>query len=324
MTERMQATIGRQFALSGPGLHTGRWSRVVVAPAPADHGLVCRVRDKASIGTVAATWVHRVPSAMSTTLGLAHGPRLRTVEHMLATFAAFGVDNAMIEVDGSEIPIFDGSAARWCAALTRAGIVAQNRPKRVIEIRAPIQIRLDGGFLRGEPCDGFQVDVTFDNLPGFGLMRWAGRIDRATFATEIAGARSFGRPPWAWLDRVFSASSHVRNGPGSNQPDPDLPNRAETCGYLVPPKPARSPDEPVLRGARPGRVAVAIGPWILGGRRFPDEPVRHVVLDLLGDLALAGGAIEGRIVAHVPSHEKTFAFVTALMQDATLQNSPAV
>jgi len=70
-------------------------------------------------------------------------------------------------------------------------------------------------------------------------------------------------------------------------------------------------------------VAVAIGPWILGGRRFPDEPVRHVVLDLLGDLALAGGAIEGRIVAHVPSHEKTFAFVTALMQDATSHDSAA-
>ncbi len=323
MTEKLQATIGRPFSLSGIGLHSGRRSRVVVSPARADDGLVCHVRDGAASGTVEATWGHRIPSAMSTTLGLPNGGRLRTVEHMLAAFAAFGVDNASIEVEGEEIPILDGSAAPWCAALTKAGIVAQNRPKRVVEIRTPIQIVLDGGFLRGEPYDGLFVDVTFDNLPGFGLMRWAGRVDRETFVAEIARARSFGRPAWAWLDAVFPTNRHVRNGPGANQPDPDLPNPAELCGNLGPQGPEFAADEPVLLGARPGRVAVAIGPWILGGRRFPDEPVRHVVLDLLGDLALAGGAIEGRIVAHVPSHEKTFAFVTALMHDAARHDDAA-
>ncbi len=319
----MQATIGRPFELSGIGLHTGRRSRVVVSPAGAGRGLVCRLRDQAARGAVAATWEHRVPSAMSTTLGLGGGLTVRTVEHMLATFAAFGVDNAEIAVDGPEIPILDGSAARWCSALAKTGIVVQAQPKRIVKIHEPIQIVLDGGFLRGEPCDGFFVDVTFDNLPGFGLMRWAGRINRATFVAEIAGARSFGRPPWAWLDRVFAADTHVRNGPGSNQPDPALPNAAEQCGNPVPSRTRGSAGEPVLQGARPGRVAVAIGPWILGGRRFEDEPVRHVVLDMLGDLALAGGAIEGRIIAHVPSHEKTFAFVTALMQDAARRETAA-
>jgi UDP-3-O-[3-hydroxymyristoyl] N-acetylglucosamine deacetylase len=240
---------------------------------------------------------------------------MRTVEHMLASFAAFGVDNAFIEVEGNEIPILDGSAASWCSALEKAGIVAQDRPSRVIKIRRPIQVTRDGGFVRGEPYDGLFVDVTFDNLPGFGLMRWAGEVNRETFVKEIAPARSFGRPPWVWLERLFAFENHIRNEPESNRPDPALPDTSEIWAELERQKREAPADEPILLGARPGRVAVVIGPWILGGRRFPDEPVRHVVLDLIGDLALVGGTIRGRITAHVPSHEKNSAFVAALMRD---------
>lgn len=322
MTENMQATIGRPFELSGIALHSGERTRVTVFPARAGHGLVCRVRGTSSTGSAKALWTHRVPSRMSTSLALGNGQRLRTVEHMLASFSVFGVDNALIEVDGGEIPILDGSAARWCRALAKAGVVPQNRPRRVIKIREPIQVAHDGGFLRGEPYDGLFVDVTIDSLPGFGVMRWAGRIDRETFTSEIAPARSFGRPSWPWLRRLFPFT-HVRNGPGSHRPDPDLPNPTEICERLVQEKAEIPADEPVLRGARPDRVAVVIGPWILGGRRFPNEPVRHVVLDLIGDLALAGCAIEGRIVANMPSHEKNFAFVAALMRDAAVRANTA-
>lgn len=309
----MQATIERPFEISGAGLHSGKMSRVIVIPAPIDHGLIFQVRSEIRTDAVAATWEHRVPSAMSTALGLKGGQKLRMVEHMLAAFSAFGVDNALIQVEGNEIPILDGSAAGWCAALEAAGVVAQSQLRRVIKICQPIQISRDGGFIRGEPGEGFHADVTFGNLPGFGLMRWAGQINRGTFVAEIGRARSFGRLPWTWLDRAFAADAHVLNGPESNKPNPQLPEPSAIWEKLEWEKTGSMPNEPVLRGARPWRAAVVIGPWILGGRRFPDEPVRHVVLDMIGDLSLAGGTIEGRIIAHVPSHGKTFAFVAALM-----------
>jgi len=303
------------------GLHTGKFSRVTVSPAGGDQGLVCSIGNKTSSSAARATWDRRVPSLMSTTLRLADGQRLRTVEHMLASFAAFGVDNAFIEVDGNEIPILDGSAALWCAALESAGIVIQDRVSRIIEIQRPIQVTRDGGFVRGEPADGFFVDVTFDNLPGFGLMRWAGQVDQETFVAEIARARSFGRPSWKWLERIFPFEHHVRNAPGSNKPESRLAGAKEIWDEMERQNDKAPGDQPVLRGAWPGRVAVVLGPWILGGRRFPDEPVRHVVLDLLGDLALAGGAIKGRITAHVPSHEKNYAFVATLMRDVAGQEN---
>jgi UDP-3-O-[3-hydroxymyristoyl] N-acetylglucosamine deacetylase len=317
LTDKMQATIERPFEISGAGLLSGKMSRVIVSPALMDHGLVFQVRGETRTDTVAATWENRVPSAMSTALGLSGGQKLRMVEHMLAAFSAFGVDNALIHVQGNEIPILDGSAARWCAALQAAGVVAQSRPRRVIKICQPIQVARDGGFIRGEPGEGLHADVTFGNLPGFGPMRWAGQINRGTFVAEIGRARSFGRPSWAWLDRAFAGDARVLNGPGSNKPDPQLPEPSAIWEKLELEKMRSTPNEPILRGARPWRAAVVIGPWILGGRRFPDEPVRHVVLDMIGDLSLAGGAIEGRIIAHVPSHEKTFAFVAALMNHPT-------
>jgi len=138
LNRKMQATIGRPFELSGVGLHTGKFSRVTVSPAGVDQGLVCSIGKRTSSEAARATWDRRVPSMMSTTLRLADGQRLRTVEHMLASFAAFGVDNAFIEVDGNEIPILDGSAAQWCAALESAGIVFQDRPSRIIEVRRPV------------------------------------------------------------------------------------------------------------------------------------------------------------------------------------------
>ncbi|UHC13953.1 UDP-3-O-acyl-N-acetylglucosamine deacetylase [Methylobacterium currus] len=329
-----EATLGRSVSVRGPGLHTGRVARVTLAPAPAGHGIRFAVRCPTS-GTcteVPAGTAGWIASRMSTALDLGRGRKLRTIEHLMAGLAASGIDNAAITVEGTEIPILDGSAARWCALIESAGRVPQDRPRQALRIRAPFQIDGLHGFLRAEPAETFQVDVSTDRLPGFGVLRWSGPIDARTFRAEIAPSRSFGNASLIWRtllktrlartllpgparDRLWARSfdsQTVRDGglaPAPARPECRHAICPETEGRMHP-----CDREPLLRGARPGRVAILLGGRVLGGARFPDEPVRHKILDLVGDLGLAGRPILGRIVANCPTHALTFAFLTELMR----------
>jgi UDP-3-O-[3-hydroxymyristoyl] N-acetylglucosamine deacetylase len=254
---------------------------------------------------------------MNTALAAASGEKVRTIEHLMAALSVAGVDNVRIDVDGPEIPIRDGSALGWLGQISAAGIVSQPAPRRAIQITEPVQICRDGGFLRVEPYDGLAVDVTFDTLPRFGLMRWAGEISEPVFRRELAASRSFGRPAWKWLDKVaplrrdrrIDLRPHERN-----QPRPDLPDGAPSGFWeRIAAEHRAVAGEAVIEGARPWTAAVIIGPHILGGARWPDEPVRHVTLDMIGDLALLGIPMRGRVVAHNPSHVRNYALVSAIM-----------
>ncbi|WP_053080336.1 UDP-3-O-acyl-N-acetylglucosamine deacetylase [Methylobacterium variabile] len=330
-----EATLGRSVSVRGAGLHTGRVSRITLAPAPAGHGVRFAVRcpvtnARAEVPAASSGWV---ASRMSTSLDLGGGRKLRTIEHLMASLAASGIDNAAVTVEGTEIPILDGSAARWCALIDAAGRVTQARPRLALRIRAPFQVDGLHGFLRAEPCAGFSVDVSTDRLPGFGVLRWAGPIDAASFRTAIAPSRSFGNASLIWRtllktrlartllpcatrERLWARSFESQTVCGGDGPGPTLP-RPEYQRPIAPETQARMHPrdrEPLLRGARPGRVAILLGGRVLGGARFPDEPVRHKILDLVGDLALAGRPILGRIVANCPTHALTFAFLTELMR----------
>ncbi len=247
---------------------------------------------------------------MSTSVQLGGGCTLRTIEHLMAALTAYSVDNVEIVVDGPEIPIFDGSAAPWCRMLREAGLTAQDAPRLAIRILRPVQIGRDGGFLRAEPAPAFAVDVTHDVLPAFPVMRWHGEIEATRFVAEVAASRSFGN----LYRRLGMAERPAPRPPGAvpNTPDPDL---AEPAGIWeeIAARSVGSARAPLLRGWRPWRATLVAGHRMLPPRRFPDEPVRHVTLDMIGDLALAGRPLIGRIVAHNPSHEKTFALVLALM-----------
>lgn len=329
-----EATLGRSVSVRGPGLHTGRSARVTLAPAPAGHGIRFTVRcprsgARAEVPADTAAWV---ASRMSTALDIGQGRKLRTIEHLMASLAASRIDNAAITVEGTEIPILDGSAARWCALIDEAGRAPQARPRHVLRIRVAFQVDGLHGFLRAEPDEGFSVDVSTDRLPGFGVLRWSGPIDPASFRAAIAPSRSFGNASLIWRTalktrlartllpaearerlwtRSFAAQTVCGTGlaPASGRPECRRPIGPETEGRMHP-----RDREPLLRGARPGRVAILLGGRVLGGARFPDEPVRHKILDLVGDLSLAGRPILGRIVANCPTHALTFAFLTELMR----------
>ncbi len=276
----LQTTVGAAFTVSGRGLHTGRRVRVRVAPAAADSGI--RFHRRLGPGrevVVAASWERRVAQPLCTALAADDGTLVRTVEHLLAALSAFGVDNARVELDAEELPILDGSAAPWCQLLAGVGVRKQEIPRRLLRIRGRFCHREENRHICIEPADRLLVDVTMD-LRGFGEMRWCGEPDAEVFCREIAPARSFGRLKWALPARLY--------------------------GLL--------PGRPVLRGAHLGNVAPVWGDRILGGMRLPQEPVRHRVLDLIGDLALAGMPIMGRITALRPGHHMNHAFLSRLMQ----------
>ena len=278
---RTQATLADRLTASGRGLNTGRKARVRILPAGPDQGIRFVRTDRSDKEEgVAANWQSRLPQPFCTALGLGGRVYVRTVEHLLAALWAYQIDNARIEIDGEELPILDGSAAPWCALLERAGVREQASSRRLIRILRPFVYEADNRRIGIEPAERLELDVRMD-LRGFGEMAWNGGMTAQRFRDEIAPARSFGRLKWAVPVKVY--------------------------GFLT--------RRPILRGAGLGNVAPVWGGRILGAMRLPEEPVRHRVLDLMGDLALAGAPILGRVTAWRPGHDMNHTFLSRLMEN---------
>ncbi|KVN14208.1 MULTISPECIES: UDP-3-O-acyl N-acetylglycosamine deacetylase [unclassified Burkholderia] len=284
-----EGTLARELALSGHGLHTGRRVRVRIVPADGGartRGVVFRrMRDGRVLATLAAGPALRRAQPLCTMLRNADGIGVRTVEHLLASLLACEIDHATVELDAEEVPILDGSARPWVDALRACGRAALPAPKRFIRVLKPVVVTDGGGDarreMRVEPAARYELSVRND-LKGFGDMHWSGVLTPDVFAAEIAPSRSYGRVKWA------------------------IP--AIVAGYLR--------GVPILRGARPSCTASIVGSRVVGGLRQPDEFVRHRVLDLIGDLALAGAPLLGRVSAFRPSHEMNFRLVEALLSTA--------
>jgi UDP-3-O-[3-hydroxymyristoyl] N-acetylglucosamine deacetylase len=243
-----------------------------------------RIAHGRTLATLAVDPALRRAQPLCTMLRNADGVGVRTIEHLLASLLACEIDHAIVELDAEEVPILDGSATPWIDAIRACGRVALAAPKRFIRVLRPVVV-MDGDDdqrreMRIEPATRYELSVHND-LRGFGDMHWDGAVTPATFATEIAPSRSYGRVKWA------------------------VP--AIVAGYLR--------GVPILRGARPSCTASIVGNHVLGGMRLPDEFVRHRVLDLVGDLALAGAPLLARVSAWRPSHEMNFRLVDALLAD---------
>ncbi len=275
----MQQTLATAVTFAGPGLHSGVSARVTVHPAPADHGLVFRRSDIAgSHGLVPARWDRVVPSRLCTVVANEAGVSVSTIEHLMAALAGTGIHNALIEIDGPEVPILDGSSAPFVAAFLGAGVVAQGVPVRAIRILAPVEVREGQALARLEPAEMLEIDFRID-FPDAAIGRQEMRLSMAngSFVRELSDSRTFCREADV---AAMRAGGLARGGTYENAV--------------------------VFDGAR------VVSP---GGLRHADEPVRHKMLDALGDLVLAGGPILGRYIGVRAGHSLTNRLLRKLFSD---------
>ncbi len=272
----VQTTLARPVRLSGIGLHSGRHVNVVLRPAGADHGIVFWRRDVDAFVPAIAEAAGRFDHA--TTLG-ERGRDVSTVEHLLSAAVGVGIDNVLVEVDGPEVPILDGSALPWLEAFATAGFapLAALRdsftPSRVVSVPAS-----GGRKLEIRPARDLRVTYTIDfPSPAIGRQSLTVVLTRETYATHVAPARTFG-----FLSEYEQLKQHG-----------------------------------LARGASAENCIVVGEDHVENGElRFPDEFVRHKVLDLLGDLALVGRPVTGHVVAHKAGHAMHAALAARLREEA--------
>jgi UDP-3-O-[3-hydroxymyristoyl] N-acetylglucosamine deacetylase len=276
-----QTTLRDQAAVSGIGVHSGLPATLTIYPSDADSGIVFVRTSKedrtereirAEVGAVTAT-------EFATVLGDANGPLCSTAEHVLAAMSGLGVDNAVIEIDGPEVPIMDGSAEPFVRAIEQAGVVTLSKPRRFIQVLKPVQVAQGDAFGELRPyADGFrlEVEIKFDH-PLIGRQAIALDMDPATFRRELSRARTFG-----FMRDVAKLWS---------------------SGYAL--------------GASFENTLVISENRVLNpeGLRFADEFVRHKALDALGDLALAGAPLIGAFRSSRGGHKLNHAVLHALMSD---------
>jgi UDP-3-O-[3-hydroxymyristoyl] N-acetylglucosamine deacetylase len=280
-----QGTLGRTLELSGRGLHTGRRVNVRIVPAEAGGIVFRRIVAGQVLADLPASPSIRLAQPLCTTLQTDSGVRVRTVEHLLASLLTCEIDHAVVELSAEEVPILDGSAQPWIQAITACGRRSLPARKRFIRVLKRVNVELGAGTknfrsMTIEPAARYEMSVRND-LQGFGNLHWEGNITPAIFASDISPSRSYGRVKWAVV--------------------------AIVAGYLR--------GIPILRGARLNSTAAIIGSKVIGGLRMPDEFVRHRVLDLVGDLALAGAPLLGRVTALRPSHDMNYRLLAALLAD---------
>lgn len=277
----MQRSLKAPISCVGVGLHSGAKVAMRLLPADADHGVVFRRTD---LGLdIAAHHDRVVDTRLCTVLAHKERPdcRVGTVEHLMAAFSGLGVDNAVVEVDGPELPILDGSAQSFVFLLDCAGYTLQNTPRRVIEVLRTVRVSDGPAFAELRPTeDGCVIDVSIEfSAAAIGRQSATHRLDPETFRRDIAPARTF-----ALLAEV------------------DAMRRAG-----------------LARGGSLENAIVVDGARILnsGGLRMDDEFARHKLLDVIGDLALAGASIQGRYLAHRPGHALNNRLLRALLADPT-------
>ncbi|MGZ9810006.1 UDP-3-O-acyl-N-acetylglucosamine deacetylase [Pseudoroseicyclus sp. H15] len=277
----MQTTLTQEIRLSGTGLHSGRPARICLKPAPAGSGIVFIRRDLAGPDArLPARWDMVTASPLNSQLQNEAGVTLSTVEHLMAACAGTGLTNAEIEIDGPEVPIFDGSSAPFARAILSAGLSRQDAPLTAIEILRPIEARQGQASARLDPGAGLVVSFAID-FPDRAIGRQVKTLDMANgaFLRELCDARTFCRK--ADVDAMRAAGKAL-GGTLFN-------------AVVV-------EDEKVLSP---------------GGMRHADEPVRHKMLDALGDLALAGAPILGRYTGVRAGHAMTNQLLRALFDEPT-------
>jgi UDP-3-O-[3-hydroxymyristoyl] N-acetylglucosamine deacetylase len=257
-----QNTLKEQADCVGVGLHSGRKVRLSLKPAPAHHGIVFRRTDAG--GTEIPARADYLSHINHATCLSRDGVRIETIEHLLAALHALGVDNVVVELDGPEVPIMDGSASPFIYLIHEAGIRSQSAPKTYFGLRRPISVAEGGRFVAAYPSDHLRLSYTinFDH-PLLKHQEYSLEMDESSFVEEIAPARTFG-----FLKDV------------------ELMRQAGLA----------------LGGSLDNAVVLGETGVLNNPLRFPDEFVRHKILDLLGDLVLLGRPLQAHVVGLRAGH----------------------
>lgn len=272
---RNQATIDKEMSFSGPGLHNAGYTTVTLIPAPENHGIVFQKNDDLST-RIKADWRYWINTQLCSTLDDDKGNRYRTVEHLLAALYACEIDNVLVKMDAEEIPILDGSARPIIEALLKAGLNQQSAPRKFFVIKNKVKIVSGTAEITIEPHDTFEAQYTLV-LDEIGTMIWGGDISPGKFIEEIAPARTFGRLKTAWFPVILAKLRLL----------------------------------PILRGASlKSAMLVAKNRIIsLEPLRFKEELSRHRILDITGDLMLAGAPVIGKVTAIRSGHRHNVALL---------------
>lgn len=273
-----QKTLTSAISCTGIGLHSGNKVSMTLKPAPIDAGIVFRRTDVSGEGVeIPASFENVVDTRMCTTIG-ADGKTVSTVEHLMAALAGAGIDNAIIEVGGAEVPVMDGSAAPFLFLIECAGVTTQDAPRKALRILKSVEIIEDDKAARLEPADGFSLDFEIDfSNPVIGHQTMTVGLTNGTFKDEIARARTFG----------FLQEAEALWAAG------------------------------LAKGASLDNAVVVSGDKVMNddGLRFDDECVRHKILDAVGDLYMAGTPIIGRYAGVRSSHALNNQLLRVLLAD---------
>jgi UDP-3-O-[3-hydroxymyristoyl] N-acetylglucosamine deacetylase len=273
---QFQQTIKRSVACHGIGIHSGRPAHLVIHPASANSGVNFIRTDLPGAPVIPARSSRVVDSSLATTLG-SEKAYVSTVEHLLAALAGLKVDNARIELSGPELPILDGSAAPFTVLLQKAGIKALRWPRAFFQMQKPLEISEGDKYIGIEPATESKLTYTIDfPHPAIGRQQFSFHLGAKAFCREIAPARTFG-----FLEDVQKLQANGQALGGS------LDN-----AIVLDHNEVLNPE----------------------GLRFPDEFVRHKILDLIGDLALLGWPILGHIRVAKGSHALHQKFMQTLLQ----------
>ena len=264
--QHFQKTLAKTVECSGIGVHSGERVNLRLTPAAENTGILFIRTDLVNgARAIPARWDHVVDTRMCTVIGNDHGGKVATIEHLMAALTACGIDNAIIEIDGAEVPVMDGSAASFVFLLEVAGTIEQDTLRREIEILAPVEVTHEGKRASLSPDEEarYSVTIDFDRAPIL-TQSCDVILSPTTFKNEISRARTFG-----FFEEV---------------------DQMQKLG--------------LARGGSLDNAIVIKGNEVLNkdGLRYDNEFARHKVLDAIGDLALAGMPIRGHFQGRCCGH----------------------
>lgn len=273
----LQRTIRESVQCSGVGMHSGKAVNVTIRPAPINHGIKFRRIDLPNSPCISAQFNRVIDTSLATVIG-ENGYVVMTIEHMMATFAGLSIDNALVELDACEMPVMDGSAEPFVKLIKKVGIEEQGGPKSFFIVKNPIELKQNGKSVRITPHSGFRISYTIEfQNPVINKQSYTVDASEKVFESEIGRARTFG------FKKEVDYMQSVGLALGGS-----LENAVVIDDNMV-----LNPE----------------------GLRFPDEFVRHKILDCFGDFSLLGIPILGHLSVNKSGHAFNHAFLKKFFEE---------